>query len=98
MQGQQLVLGPFQGPEACFRIGFGKGVCGSAWKEKRTMVVPDVESFPGHIACSSLSRSEIVVPIFNNGEVSAVLDIDSKELATFDATDALWLEKIVTLL
>lgn len=98
VQGQQLVLGPFQGPEACFRIGFGKGVCGSAWKEKRTMVVPDVESFPGHIACSSLSRSEIVVPIFNNGEVSAVLDIDSKELATFDATDALWLEKIVTLL
>ena len=98
VQGQQLVLGPFQGPEACFRIGFGKGVCGSAWKEKRTLVVPDVEAFPGHIACSSLSRSEIVVPIFNNGEVSAVLDIDSKELATFDATDALWLEKIVTLL
>lgn len=94
----QLVLGPFQGPEACFRIGFGKGVCGSAWKEKRTLVVPDVEAFPGHIACSSLSRSEIVVPVFNNGEVSAVLDIDSKELATFDATDALWLEKIVTLL
>ncbi len=94
----QLVLGPFQGPEACFRIGFGKGVCGSAWKEKRTLVVPDVEAFPGHIACSSLSRSEIVVPIFSDGEVSAVLDIDSKELATFDATDALWLEKIVTLL
>jgi len=95
---QQLVLGPFQGPEACFRIGFGKGVCGSAWKEKRTLVVPDVEAFPGHIACSSLSRSEIVVPVFCGGEVSAVLDIDSKELATFDATDALWLEKIVTLL
>lgn len=95
---QQLVLGPFQGPEACFRIGFGKGVCGSAWKEKRTLVVPDVEAFPGHIACSSLSRSEIVVPVFCDGEVSAVLDIDSKELATFDATDALWLEKIVTLL
>ena len=95
---QQLVLGPFQGPEACFRIGFGKGVCGSAWKEKRTLVVPDVEEFPGHIACSSLSRSEIVVPVFDGGEVSAVLDIDSKELATFDATDALWLEKIVTLL
>lgn len=95
---QQLVLGPFQGPEACFRIGFGKGVCGSAWKEKRTLVVPDVEAFPGHIACSSLSRSEIVVPVFCNGEVSAVLDIDSKELAMFDATDALWLEKIVTLL
>jgi peptide methionine sulfoxide reductase msrA/msrB len=95
---QQLVLGPFQGPEACFRIGFGKGVCGSSWKEKRTLVVPDVEAFPGHIACSSLSRSEIVVPVFCDGEVSAVLDIDSKELATFDATDALWLEKIVTLL
>lgn len=98
VQGQQLVLGSFQGPEACFRIGFGKGVCGSAWKEKRTLVVPDVEEFPGHIACSSLSRSEIVVPVFDGGEVSAVLDIDSKELATFDATDALWLEKIVTLL
>jgi len=98
VQGEQLVLGPFQGPEACFRIGFGKGVCGSAWKEKRTLVVPDVEEFPGHIACSSLSRSEIVVPVFSAGEVSAVLDIDSKELATFDATDALWLEKIVTLL
>jgi len=98
VQGEQLVLGPFQGPEACFRIGFGKGVCGSAWKEKRTLVVPDVEAFPGHIACSSLSRSEIVVPVFSGDEVSAVLDIDSKELATFDATDALWLEKIVTLL
>ena len=98
VQGEQLVLGPFQGPEACFRIGFGKGVCGSAWKEERTLVVPDVEEFPGHIACSSLSRSEIVVPIFKAGEVSAVLDIDSKELSTFDATDALWLEKIVTVL
>ena len=98
VQGEQLVLGPFQGPEACFRISFGKGVCGSAWKEERTLVVPDVEEFPGHIACSSLSRSEIVVPIFKAGEVSAVLDIDSKELSTFDATDALWLEKIVTVL
>lgn len=98
VQGEQLVLGPFQGPEACFRIGFGKGVCGSAWKEERTLVVPDVEVFPGHIACSSLSRSEIVVPIFKAGEVSAVLDIDSKELSTFDVTDALWLEKIVTVL
>ncbi len=95
VQGEQLVLGPFQGPEACFRIGFGKGVCGSAWKEKRTLVVPDVEAFPGHIACSSLSRSEIVVPVFSGDEVSAVLDIDSKELGTFDQTDALWLEKIV---
>ena len=98
VQGEQLVLGPFQGPEACFRIGFGKGVCGSAWKEKRTLVVPDVEAFPGHIACSSLSRSEIVVPVFTGDTVTSVLDIDSKELATFDATDALWLEKIVTLL
>lgn len=98
VQGEQLVLGPFQGPSACFRIGFGKGVCGSAWKEKRALVVPDVEEFPGHIACSSLSRSEIVVPIFSNGEVSAVLDIDSKELSTFDATDALWLEKMVAVL
>ena len=98
VQGEQLVLGPFQGPSACFRIGFGKGVCGSAWKEKRTLVVPDVEEFPGHIACSSLSRSEIVVPVFTAGEVSAVLDIDSKELSTFDATDALWLEKMVAVL
>jgi peptide methionine sulfoxide reductase msrA/msrB len=98
VQGEQLVLGPFQGPEACFRIGFGKGVCGSAWKEKRTLVVPDVEEFPGHIACSSLSRSEIVVPVYDGETITSVLDIDSKELATFDATDALWLEKIVTLL
>lgn len=98
VQGEQLVLGPFQGPEACFRIGFGKGVCGTAWKEKRTLVVPDVEAFPGHIACSSLSRSEIVVPVFTGDTVTSVLDIDSKDLATFDATDALWLEKIVTLL
>ena len=98
VQGEQLVLGPFQGPSACFRIGFGKGVCGSAWKEKRTLVVPDVEEFPGHIACSSLSRSEIVVPVFRAGEVSAVLDIDSKELSTFDATDALWLEMTVAVL
>ena len=98
VQGEQLVLGPFQGPEACFRIGFGKGVCGSAWKEKRTLVVPDVEQFPGHIACSSLSRSEIVVPVFDGDAVTSVLDIDSKELATFDATDALWLEKIVEVL
>ena len=95
--GNELVLGPFQGPEACFRIGYGKGVCGTAWKDGRTVVVPDVEQFPGHIACSSLSRSEIVVPVRKAGEITAVLDIDSKELATFDATDALWLEKIATL-
>lgn len=95
VQGQELVLGPFQGPSACLRIGFGKGVCGTAWKQNRTLVVPDVEEFPGHIACSSLSRSEIVVPVRNKGLVTAVLDIDSTELATFDATDARWLEKIV---
>ena len=95
VQGQELVLGPFQGPSACLRIGFGKGVCGTAWKQNRTLVVPDVEEFPGHIACSSLSRSEIVVPVRNKGLVTAVLDIDSTELATFDATDARLLEKIV---
>lgn len=94
VDGETLVLGPFQGPSACLRIGFGKGVCGTAWKEDRTQVVPDVEAFPGHIACSSLSRSEIVVPVRKNGRVIAVLDIDSKELGTFDPTDALWLEKI----
>ena len=94
----QLVLGPFQGPVACTRIPFGKGVCGSAWKRQETIVVPDVEEFPGHIACSSLSRSEIVVPIFEGNDVKAVLDIDSKELSTFDETDWLWLEKIVRLL
>lgn len=98
VQGQQLVLGPFQGPSACLRIGYGKGVCGSAWKQNRTLVVPDVEEFPGHIACSSLSQSEIVVPVRKNGEVTAVLDIDSTERSTFDAADALWLEKLVALL
>ena len=98
VQGQELVLGPFQGPSACLRIGYGKGVCGSAWKQNRTLVVPDVEEFPGHIACSSLSQSEIVVPVRKNGEVTAVLDIDSTEYATFDTVDALWLEKLVELL
>ena len=92
--GDELVLGPFQGPIACTRIKFGRGVCGTAWKEQRTIVVPDVEKFPGHIACSSLSRSEIVVPIFKDKNIIAVLDIDSKELATFDDTDKEWLEKI----
>lgn len=96
--GNELVLGPFQGPLACSRIPYGKGVCGTAWKEGRTLIVPDVDKFPGHIACSSLSRSEIVVPVFFKGEISAVLDIDSKELATFDETDGKWLEKIVRLL
>lgn len=95
---EQLVLGPFQGPVACTRIPYGKGVCGTAWQRQETIVVPDVEEFPGHIACSSLSRSEIVVPIFADGSVYAVLDIDSKELATFDQTDKEWLEKTVKLL
>ena len=94
----QLVLGPFQGPIACTRIGFGKGVCGSAWQRRETIVVPDVHEFPGHIACSSLSQSEIVVPMFHENEVYAVLDIDSKELSTFDEVDKIWLEKIVCLL
>lgn len=95
--GDELVLGPFQGPIACTRIKFGRGVCGTAWKEKRSVVVPDVEEFPGHIACSSASKSEIVVPIFCNDEVVAVLDIDSEKLATFDDTDKKYLEKITTL-
>ena len=96
--GQELVLGPFQGPLACTRIRFGKGVCGTAWKEARTVIVPDVDEFPGHIACSSESRSEIVVPVFQEGEIKAVLDIDSTETDTFDETDKEWLEKIVSLL
>ena len=96
--GKELVLGPFQGPLACSRIAYGRGVCGTAWKEGRTQVVPDVEQFPGHIACSSASKSEIVVPLFNDGKVVAVLDIDSEYLATFDDTDRLWLERIVALL
>ena len=95
----QLVLGPFQGPMACTRIAFGKGVCGTAWKQRQTVIVPDVDAFPGHIACSSASRSEIVVPVFDSqGSVTAVLDIDSSELDTFDETDGFWLEKIVSLL
>ena len=94
----QLVLGPFQGPVACTRIPYGKGVCGTSWKRGESIVVPDVELFPGHIACSSLSRSEIVVPLISGGEVVGVLDIDSKELACFDETDRIWLEKIATLL
>ena len=96
--GDELVLGPFQGPLACSRISYGRGVCGTAWKEKRAQVVPDVEQFPGHIACSSLSRSEIVVPVWKEGKIIAVLDIDSEHLATFDTTDQKWLEKIVDLL
>ena len=97
--GNELLLGPFQGPVACMHIPYGKGVCGSAWKQHETIVVPDVELFPGHIACSSLSRSEIVVPLFSDsGEVTAVLDIDSKELATFDDTDRRYLEAICGLI
>jgi GAF domain-containing protein len=94
-----LVLGPFQGPAACMRISFGKGVCGSSWKEDRTLVVPDVHEFPGHIACSSLSQSEIVVPLHGkDGKTIGVLDIDSDQKATFDETDALWLEKIAAII
>lgn len=98
VQGDELVLGPFQGPLACTRIKLGKGVCGTAWARQQTIVVPDVEQFPGHIACSSESRSEIVVPIRNNGKMVAELDIDSRELATFDDTDWRYLEEIVTYL
>ena len=94
----ELVLGPFQGPLACSRIAFGRGVCGTAWKEQTTQIVPDVEQFPGHIACSSLSRSEIVVPVWSGDKITAVLDIDSEHLATFDTIDKEWLERIVRLL
>lgn len=96
--GGELVLGPFQGPMACTRIAKGRGVCGTAWSEERTIVVEDVDKFPGHIACSSLSRSEIVVPVWHNCEIIGVLDIDSEHLATFDSTDQEWLERIVKLL
>ena len=95
VKNEQLVLGPFQGDVACYRIRKGRGVCGTAWAEARTQVVPDVEQFPGHIACSSLSKSEIVVPVIANDEVIGVLDIDSEQLATFDETDRIYLEKLV---
>jgi len=91
----ELVVGPFQGPVACTRIRKGKGVCGASWQEARTLIVPDVEAFPGHIACSSLSRSEIVVPLFHNGEVIGVLDVDSVNLNAFDEEDQRWLEELV---
>ena len=94
----RLILGPFQGSVACSIIKYGKGVCGTAWKEQQTQVVPDVEQFPGHIACSSLSRSEIVVPLIKEGEVKAVLDIDSKEIASFDETDRIYLEQVADFL
>lgn len=93
---EELVLGPFQGPVACTRIRKGRGVCGIAWQEATTQLVPDVDAFPGHIACSSLSRSEIVVPLCKEGEVWGVLDIDSDQLATFDDTDRLYLEQLAT--
>lgn len=98
VRGGELVLGPFQGPLACTRIQKGRGVCGTAWAEGRTIIVPDVEAFPGHIACSSASRSEIVVPIMRDGAVVGVIDIDSERLNAFDETDALWLERIAALM
>lgn len=97
--GEELVLGPFQGPVACTRIRKGRGVCGTSWNEARTVIVPNVHEFPGHIACSSLSNSEIVVPVFDEcGNVTGVLDIDSRDFDTFDETDAEWLEKICRLI
>ncbi len=95
--GNELILGPFQGPLACTRIAFGRGVCGTAWREAQTIVVPDVEQFEGHIACSSASRSEIVVPLRKEGAIIGVLDIDSCDVATFDSVDQEWLEQIVAL-
>lgn len=94
----ELVLGPFQGPVACTRIGYGKGVCGTAWKKQETVIVPDVEEFPGHIACSSESKSEIVVPVWSENAIIAVLDIDSENLNTFDETDKTFLEAICRML
>ena len=94
----QLILGPFQGPIACTRINFGRGVCGTTWKSGKTLIVPDVDNFPGHIACSSLSKSEIVVPIYNENNIVAVLDVDSEELNSFDVTDQKYLEEIIALL
>lgn len=97
VKGDELVLGPFQGPIACTRIKKGKGVCGIAWQNRSTLIVPDVEKFPGHIACSSLSKSEIVIPLIINDEVIAVLDVDSEKMADFDETDKKYLEQIVAL-
>lgn len=98
VKNEQLVLGPFQGPIACTRINFGKGVCGTAWKEGKTQLVPDVDAFPGHIACSSTSKSEIVVPVFKGDEVAMVLDVDSDLLADFDQTDQDYLEELMGIL
>lgn len=94
----ELVLGPFQGPVACTRIRKGRGVCGTSWDKAETLIVPDVEKFPGHIACSSLSKSEIVLPLLKDGKVAGVLDVDSVELNTFDKTDQHYLEKIIALI
>jgi len=98
VKNDQLVLGPFQGPIACTRISLGKGVCGTSWKEKKTIIVPDVEQFPGHIACSSASKSEIVLPAMKNGEVALVLDVDSDLLNDFDETDQHYLELVMRLI
>lgn len=98
VKNDQLVLGPFQGPIACTRINFGKGVCGASWKEKKTILVPNVDEFPGHIACSSASKSEIVLPAFKNGEVALVLDVDSDILDDFDETDRESLEKVMRII
>jgi L-methionine (R)-S-oxide reductase len=94
VENNELILGPFQGPVACTRIGFGKGVCGTAWEQQATILVEDVDQFPGHIACSSASRSEIVVPVLKNDDVRMVLDVDSEHLAAFDATDQQYLEQV----
>lgn len=98
VKGDELVLGPFQGPVACTRIRKGKGVCGSSWNEAKTVIVPDVEAFPGHIACSSASKSEIVIPVIRNGLVIGVLDVDSDQLNSFDETDATFLNEILELI
>ena len=98
VKNNELVLGPFQGPIACTRIAFGKGVCGASWKEKQTIIVPDVDEFPGHIACSSDSKSEIVLPALKNGEVALVLDVDSNQLNDFDETDKVYLSQIMSMI
>jgi len=98
VESDSLVLGPFQGPVACTRIGFGKGVCGTAWKEQKVLIVDDVDSFPGHIACSSLSKSEIVLPAFKNNKVWLVLDVDSEKLAAFDETDQKYLDEVIKII
>ncbi|MBB2952891.1 GAF domain-containing protein [Sphingobacterium sp. JUb56] len=98
IEGEQLVLAPFQGPVACTRIQYGRGVCGTSWKENRTIIVPNVDEFPGHIACSSLSKSEIVIPIYKGNNIIGILDVDSSELNDFDAVDEQYLTEIVALL